>query len=125
MIGVDSRTSQTLQSAALQPFQRCARMRGQDGRQGILSLAMKLIDVSVPLDENLPTYPGNTPYSLQAVKRIARGDTSNVSTVHMSAHAGTHVDAPRHFFDKGAGGWALGLGILCGRRRGVGGASGK
>jgi kynurenine formamidase len=35
---------------------------------------MKLIDVSVPLDVNLPTYPGNTPFSLETIKRIARGD---------------------------------------------------
>ena len=60
---------------------------------------MKLIDVSVPLDARLPTYPHNTPFSLEPIKRIARGDSSNVSTLHMSAHTGTHVDAPRHFFE--------------------------
>ena len=64
---------------------------------------MKLIDVTVPLDQNLPVYPGNAPFVLEAVKRVARGDSSNVSTLHMSAHAGTHVDAPRHFFDDGPG----------------------
>ena len=64
---------------------------------------MKLIDVTVPIDANLPTYPGNTPFSLEAIKRIASGDSSNVSTIHMSAHAGTHVDAPRHFFDDAGG----------------------
>jgi arylformamidase len=78
---------------------------------------MKLIDVSVPLDANLPTYPGNTPFSLEPIKRIARGDSSNVSTLHMSAHAGTHVDAPRHFFDQGIGVDALPLEMLCGRTR--------
>ena len=40
------------------------------------------------------------------------GDSSNVSTLHMSAHAGTHVDAPRHFFDDGAGADALPLEML-------------
>ena len=79
--------------------------------------AMKLIDVSVPLDATLPTYPGNTPYSLEAVKRIARGDSSNVSTLHMSAHTGTHVDAPRHFFDTAPGAEALPLEMLIGRAR--------
>jgi arylformamidase len=78
---------------------------------------MKLIDVSVPLDPTLPTYPHNTPFSLEAIKRRARGDSSNVSTLHMSAHCGTHVDAPRHFFDDGAGAEALPLEILCGRAR--------
>jgi arylformamidase len=78
---------------------------------------MKFIDVSVPLDGNLASYPGNTPFSLEAVKRIANGDSSNVSSLHMSAHAGTHVDAPRHFFDNGLGADALPLEMLIGRAR--------
>ena len=78
---------------------------------------MKLIDVSVPLDASLPTYPGNTPFSLEAIKRLARGESSNVSTVHMSAHTGTHVDAPRHFFDGAAGIDLLPLEMLIGRVR--------
>jgi arylformamidase len=78
---------------------------------------MKLIDVSVPIDPALPTYPGNTPFSLESIKRIANGDSSNVSTLHMSVHGGTHVDAPRHFFDKGAGAESLPLDLLCGRAR--------
>ncbi len=71
----------------------------------------------MPLDANLPNYPGNTPFSLEAIKRMARGDSSNVSTLHMSAHAGTHVDAPRHFFDDGTGTEALPLEMLIGRTR--------
>jgi len=78
---------------------------------------MKLIDVSVPLDGSLASYPNNLPFSLEAVKRIARGDSSNVSSIHMSAHSGTHVDAPRHFFDDGTGTEALPLEMLIGRAR--------
>ncbi|MEQ1731284.1 MAG: cyclase family protein [Vicinamibacterales bacterium] len=78
---------------------------------------MKLIDVTVPIDSNLATYPGNTPFSLEAIKRLANGDSSNVSTLHLSAHAGTHVDAPRHFFDEGGGVESLALEMLCGRTR--------
>jgi arylformamidase len=78
---------------------------------------MKLLDVSVPLDAALASYPGNTPYSLEPIKRIARGDSSNVSTLHVSAHGGTHVDAPRHFFDQAPGVEGLPLEMLCGRAR--------
>jgi arylformamidase len=78
---------------------------------------MKLIDVTLPLDASLPTYPGNTPFTVEAIKRIARGDTSNVSTLHMSAHTGTHVDAPRHFFDDAPGADALALEMMLGRTR--------
>jgi arylformamidase len=78
---------------------------------------MKLIDVSVPLDTLLPTCPHHTPFTLEPIKKLARGDSSNVSTLHMSAHTGTHVDAPRHFFDDGAGTEALPLELLIGRAR--------
>jgi arylformamidase len=78
---------------------------------------MKLIDVSVPLDDHLPTYPNNMPFTVEPIKRLARGDSSNVSTLHLSAHSGTHVDAPRHFFDDGIGTDALPLEMLLGRTR--------
>jgi arylformamidase len=78
---------------------------------------MKLIDVSVPIDATLATYPHNTPFSVEAIRRQARGDRSNLSTIHMSAHTGTHVDAPAHVVDGGAGVEALPLEILCGRAR--------
>jgi arylformamidase len=78
---------------------------------------MKLIDVSVPLDSNLPTYPGNTPFSLEPIQRISKGDHANLSSVHMSVHSGTHVDAPCHFFEGAAGTEALPLEMLFGRTR--------
>ncbi len=78
---------------------------------------MKLIDVSVPLDPALPTYPGNTPFTVEAIQRIAKGDHANLSSLHMSAHAGTHVDAPRHFFDTAPGTESLLLEMLLGRTR--------
>jgi arylformamidase len=78
---------------------------------------MKLIDVSVLLDAHLPTYPGNTPFTLESVQALARGDHANVSAIHMSVHAGTHVDAPRHFIATGAGVESLPLEMLCGRAR--------
>jgi arylformamidase len=78
---------------------------------------MKLIDVTVALDAQLSTYPNNTPFTLEPSKRVARGDSSNVSTLHISAHAGTHIDATRHFFDEGLAADALPLEMLIGRAR--------
>ena len=78
---------------------------------------MQLIDVTVPLGPHLPVYPGNTPFSLEPVKRIASGGSSNVSSLRMSVHTGTHVDAPRHFFDEGATVEALSLDLLVGPAR--------
>jgi arylformamidase len=78
---------------------------------------MKLIDVSLPLDEHLPAYPGNTPFGLEPIKRVARGDSSSVSSMHSSLHAGTHVDAPCHMFDGAPGAETLPLEMLVGRAR--------
>ncbi len=77
----------------------------------------KLLDVSVPLTAGMPAYPGNPDFELQPVKRIAEGSSSNVSRLVMGTHTGTHVDAPRHFIEDGAGVDALSLDLLIGRAR--------
>src|SRR5213082_4056247 len=74
----------------------------------------KLLDVSVPLIAGMPAYPGNPDFELQPVKRIADGASSNVSRLVMGTHTGTHVDAPKHFFDDGGGVDALPLDVLMG-----------
>ena len=82
-----------------------------------MARVQKLLDVSVPLAQGLTTYPGNPPFELQALKRIAEGGSSNVSRLVLGTHTGTHVDAPRHFFDDGPGVDALPLNLLIGRAR--------
>jgi arylformamidase len=78
---------------------------------------MRLFDVSVPLTDGMPTYPGNARYTLTPVKRVAKGDSSNVSALSLGTHSGTHVDAPRHFFDDRPGIDGLPLDVLIGRAR--------
>jgi arylformamidase len=78
---------------------------------------MNLIDVSVPLDANVPTYPGNTPFTIEAMQRTGRGDHANVSSLHMSAHSGTHVDAPWHSLNTGSRTESLSLEVMIGRAR--------
>jgi arylformamidase len=77
----------------------------------------RFIDVSVPLKTGMPAFPGNPEFELHAVKRIADGGSSNVSRLVLGTHTGTHVDAPRHFFDNGATVEALALELLIGRAR--------
>jgi arylformamidase len=45
----------------------------------------------VPLDARLATYPNNTRFTLEPIRRLSRGDSSNASTLHMSAHLGIVV----------------------------------
>ncbi len=75
---------------------------------------MKLFDVSVCLSPETPTFPGNPAFACDPVKRTARGDSANVTALHLGTHTGTHVDAPRHFFDSAAGVDALPLDVLIG-----------
>src|SRR6476646_3782343 len=77
----------------------------------------QFLDVSVSLTARIPAYPGNPEFELQPIKRIAAGGSSNVSKLVMGTHTGTHVDAPKHFFDDGAGVDALPLDLLLGRAR--------
>jgi arylformamidase len=79
--------------------------------------APRLVDVSVLLAPGLATYPGNPEYEISPVKRIAAGDSSNNSRLVMGTHTGTHVDAPKHFFDDKPGVDTLPLELLVGRAR--------
>ena len=61
---------------------------------------MKIYDISRDLIKTLP-YPGDEPPRLRAVHRMKDGESYNLSRLETSMHAGTHVDAPLHFIQKG------------------------
>lgn len=63
---------------------------------------MRIHDISRPVHEGLPVWPGDTPYAFDFVARIADGSSVNVGRVRMSVHTGTHADAPLHFEDGAA-----------------------
>ena len=60
------------------------------------------IDVSAVLDRSLVSWPGDGPFVRERVAELSRGDSANVSQLRMSAHAGTHVDAPCHYLPGGS-----------------------
>ena len=63
---------------------------------------MPIYDISVPLTNNMPTYPGDPGIQIGDWHALANGDPANVTHVNFSVHTGTHVDAPAHFIE-GAG----------------------
>jgi len=75
---------------------------------------MVIYDVSVPLSESLVVWPGDPPVDVTQSSHLARGDRSTVSQLRMSAHSGTHVDAPAHFVLGGSTVDDLDLGVLVG-----------
>jgi arylformamidase len=76
---------------------------------------MKLIDISRKLGKNVPTWPGDTPFSFQIEWSKADSGSVNVGKVEMSTHTGTHVDAPFHFDDEGKRIYDLDLNLYVGK----------
>ena len=74
----------------------------------------RIYDISVSLRTGGLVYPGNPAISVTAQQAISQGAGANVSRIDMGSHTGTHVDAPKHFFDDGAGVDALSLDVLTG-----------
>jgi arylformamidase len=60
------------------------------------------IDISVPVDDRIATFPGDPSYRRELHASMADGAICNVSRVDLGAHTGTHIDAPRHFIDGAA-----------------------
>lgn len=76
-----------------------------------------IYDISFPLQTGAVVYPGNPVISITPQQAISAGAGANVSRIDFGSHSGTHVDAPKHFFDDGAGADTLPLDVLTGRAR--------
>jgi arylformamidase len=61
-----------------------------------------LHDITVMLGPGTLVYPGDAPFRRIEALSLREGGAYNLSSLEMSAHAGTHVDAPFHFFADGA-----------------------
>jgi arylformamidase len=63
---------------------------------------MKLYDISLPISNDLPVWPGDPSVSLMMTKSFLKGDHCNITKIQMGTHSGTHIDAPYHFLKDGA-----------------------
>ncbi len=61
----------------------------------------RLIDISLPLQPDLPTWPGDPTLQRERFLRMEDGTLANVSQLACCVHVGTHVDAPYHFVADG------------------------
>ncbi|HEX4684725.1 MAG TPA: cyclase family protein [Gemmatimonadaceae bacterium] len=73
-----------------------------------------IYDISVPVVNGGVVYPGNPDIRIAPQQEVAKGGSSNVSSLALGSHTGTHVDAPKHFFDDGATVDQLPLDVLMG-----------
>lgn len=62
-------------------------------------LYAKIYDISVGIQESMPTWPGDPGFERTLAHSISEGASSDVSIIRMGSHTGTHVDAPAHFLE--------------------------
>lgn len=60
----------------------------------------RLIDLSHPLENGQPSFPGDPELSITVHSTVAGGQT-NLSRIAMGSHQGTHLDVPFHIFNQG------------------------
>jgi arylformamidase len=62
-----------------------------------------IYDVTVPITNAMPVWPGDPPVQLSAKSILSRDNTHTIrlTGIEMGSHTGTHVDAPFHMIDGG------------------------
>lgn len=60
------------------------------------------IDISTPLRAGMTVWPGDGPPRIERVQSFEQGGAYNLTRLEISAHTGTHLDAPLHFLPGGA-----------------------
>ncbi|MBZ5609923.1 MAG: cyclase family protein [Acidobacteriia bacterium] len=75
------------------------------------------MDISTPLRNGMLHWPGDASFERRETLKLAQGAECNLSELHTSAHMGTHLDAPRHFLEGGAGIDAMPIAAMVGRAR--------
>ncbi|MFN8374715.1 MAG: cyclase family protein [Anaerolineae bacterium] len=63
---------------------------------------MTLYDITRTITPTLAVWPGDTTFSARALLKLSEGASVNLTTLTLSAHTGTHADAPYHYSDNGA-----------------------
>src|SRR6185503_16311300 len=75
---------------------------------------MPIYDITVPLTNEMSTYPGDPGIQITNWYSLAKGDSANVTRLNFGAHTGTHVDAPAHFVPEATPSEQLSLEVLVG-----------
>ena len=62
---------------------------------------MRTYDISLAISPEMVVWPDDPPIELSRTSKIEEGADANISHLRMSVHAGTHIDAPKHFLENG------------------------
>lgn len=75
---------------------------------------MTIHDISLTITPILPVWTGDPPVRLSQPSHLERGDICTITRLDISAHTGTHLDAPAHFIRGGSTVETLDLDTLIG-----------
>lgn len=59
----------------------------------------RIFDITRTINPQIAVWPGDTPFSAAVIADMAEGSSINLTTLTLSSHTGTHVDAPYHFIN--------------------------
>ncbi len=62
---------------------------------------MKIIDITLSINENIPVYPGDAKFKATPICTIEKSGC-NMQQLNLGTHTGTHIDAPLHFLANGS-----------------------
>lgn len=74
----------------------------------------RLLDISLPLVPGLPQWPGSVPFSTAVRALRDENGYIKVTILRLNTHTGTHLDAPAHMLENGAGSDSIALDTLIG-----------
>jgi arylformamidase len=77
-------------------------------------MSMTIFDISLAIIPDMPVWPGDPAVEVSLASSMENGALANVTRLSMSAHTGTHVDAPYHFLNDGRCVQDLDLALLTG-----------
>jgi arylformamidase len=64
-------------------------------------MTQKIYDISRTISPTLAVWPGDSAFSYEQILDKADGSSVNLTTLTLSAHTGSHADAPYHYLENG------------------------
>jgi arylformamidase len=76
-----------------------------------------IYDISPPLTSRIAVWPGDVPFRLDQSLSQSEGANYDLSSIQLSLHTGSHMDAPLHYLPEGASIDAVDIGRCIGPAR--------
>ncbi len=64
-------------------------------------MAQQIYDISRTISPTLAVWPGDSSFSYEQLLDKGQGSSVNLTTLTLSAHTGSHADAPYHYLEAG------------------------